>query len=649
MAFVGLATATASAQGDSLNEALDNPGMTFTTGGETPWKGLTTVSHDGTDAASSGVIGDGQMTWMQTTVVGPGYVSFWWKVSSEKACDKLSFLIDGVAQYGIFNGNYQTGFISGTTDWELKSYFVPAGSRTLSWRYRKDQSISSGDDAAWVDQVVFSNGPEILVQSVRGGEFVDGMAKIGFGKTKTQGTIRVMPFVIKNVGFQDLTNITISIDGENASDFSVAKGEITSLAPSETRRLIAKFNPKGAGRRSAVLHIASNDPDESPFDIMLTGTGTAPEIAVEAPLGTKLIDGAASIACGPASPGNSSPPVTVVIKNLGLDNLTGLALTKDGTHNADFNLSRLGATTLSPGATTSFTVTFVPGAEGARTATIRLNSNDADENPFDIVLEGMGSPPLDKALDTSGLVWSSGGDASWFGQTTISQDGDDSAQSGKISNSQSCWTETTVEGPGTLTFWWKVSSEERYDYLEFYDNGVLQEGRISGEEDWSKNNFTLAEGIHVLRWRYKKDGSVSKNLDAGWIDRVTYVPALPSVNKVPTKAVRKSPLNANRIPEPSIPLNVKESVRRLTPVGSAKSTKPSTFMEFIDDQKFLVLQVAKANSEPNQRRVVEVSSDLVNWYSGKHHTTVLINDANLLKVRDNTPMRPGTKRYIRLN
>jgi hypothetical protein len=46
--------------------------------------------------------------------------------------------------------------------------------------------------------------------------------------------------------------------------------------------------------------------------------------------------------------------------------------------------------------------------------------------------------------------------------------------------------------------------------------------------------------------------------------------------------------------------------------------------------------------------LVEVSPDLLDWYSGTSHTTVLIDDATTLKVRDNTPVTPRTKRYIRL-
>jgi hypothetical protein len=43
--------------------------------------------------------------------------------------------------------------------------------------------------------------------------------------------------------------------------------------------------------------------------------------------------------------------------------------------------------------------------------------------------------------------------------------------------------QATVEGEGTVSFYWKVSSEEGDDYLEFYIDDVRKD-RISGEVGW---------------------------------------------------------------------------------------------------------------------------------------------------------------------
>ena len=112
----------------------------------------------------------------------------------------------------------------------------------------------------------------------------------------------------------------------------------------------------------------------------------------------------------------------------------------------------------------------------------------------------------------------------WTPQTANTHDGVDAAASGAISHGQESWLQTSVVGPGTLTFWWKVSSESSFDYLEFYINGTRQNGRIAGEVDWQQQIFTIPAGTATLRWRYMKDGSDTYGQDRGWLDQVTFTP-----------------------------------------------------------------------------------------------------------------------------
>ena len=119
-----------------------------------------------------------------------------------------------------------------------------------------------------------------------------------------------------------------------------------------------------------------------------------PEIAVEQPAGTDLADGGVSLAFGKAEVGGTPAIRTFTVRNVGTSRLTGLAVTKDGVNSDDFTVGNLGATNLPMGAITTVTVIFAPSALGSRTAAIHIASNDADENPFDIALEGTGVPPL---------------------------------------------------------------------------------------------------------------------------------------------------------------------------------------------------------------------------------------------------------------
>lgn len=75
---------------------------------------------------------------------------------------------------------------------------------------------------------------------------------------------------------------------------------------------------------------------------------------------------------------------------------------------------------------------------------------------------------------------------------------------------------------------------------------------------------------------------------------------------------------------------------------------PKTGSVTIDGLRYLTLTVTKPALPDAVKRSVQVSPNLVDWFSGKNHTTVLDDNERFLKVRDNTPLAPGRKRFIRL-
>jgi internalin A len=133
-------------------------------------------------------------------------------------------------------------------------------------------------------------------------------------------------------------------------------------------------------------------------------------------------------------------------------------------------------------------------------------------------------PVTRRWFGNTNLTWSSGGDASWFGQGIISQGGHPVAQSAALANYQTSWLQTTVEGPGRLTFWWKVSSESNYDWFRFSVGAYSS--RISGEVDWLQQTVNVPPGIQTLNWSYTKDSGVSGGLDAAWLAQVIFVPGI---------------------------------------------------------------------------------------------------------------------------
>jgi alpha-tubulin suppressor-like RCC1 family protein len=126
-----------------------------------------------------------------------------------------------------------------------------------------------------------------------------------------------------------------------------------------------------------------------------------------------------------------------------------------------------------------------------------------------------------EALNATNLIWTTSGDVPWLVQTNVTHDGFAAAQSGLISANQQSYLETSVNGPGTLSFWWRVSSETNNDYVKFsVDN--LEAARISGNVNWQQISYYVPNGLHVLSWTYAKNATITLGADAAWLDEVSF-------------------------------------------------------------------------------------------------------------------------------
>src|SRR4051794_1074873 len=68
---------TSFSQTPTLAEALDTPGLTWTSGGAGVWTGQTNTSHDGVDSAQGSLPMGDRESWIETTVAGPAQTTFW--------------------------------------------------------------------------------------------------------------------------------------------------------------------------------------------------------------------------------------------------------------------------------------------------------------------------------------------------------------------------------------------------------------------------------------------------------------------------------------------------------------------------------------------------------------------------------------------
>ena len=165
--------------------------------GDENWVIDSLVSYEGSNSAKSGTI-DHNMTSevsIMVEVVEDGEIRFNKKVSCEDVgsysgnyYDYLAFYIDGVEQ----------NKWAGELDWSQHSYSVTAGEHTFLWKYSKDQGIVGGQDAAWIDSIIF---PPSYYSSVMLGD-VNGDSMINI-----QDVILTVNIILDAMGYNEAADL----------------------------------------------------------------------------------------------------------------------------------------------------------------------------------------------------------------------------------------------------------------------------------------------------------------------------------------------------------------------------------------------------------------------------------------------------------
>jgi len=139
---------------------------------------------------------------------------------------------------------------------------------------------------------------------------------------------------------------------------------------------------------------------------------------------------------------------------------------------------------------------------------------------------------LESALDNDSLSWttsdSSSTTAPWSAfNSTAASDSVDYAQSGYVPEGGDSYCRTTVNGPGVVSFWWRVYSDE-FDFLEF----TVESPTVTQTVDFISNDtffeweFVSYEitntGPVNLKWNYTRDpGSWFSGY--GQLDQVRFI------------------------------------------------------------------------------------------------------------------------------
>ncbi|MGI5288023.1 hypothetical protein ACQEVF_32425 [Nonomuraea polychroma] len=121
--------------------------ITVTDGGNAAWARSSASAHAGSWSFKSGTITHSQTTDAIVDVpAGATTVQFWYRVSSESGFDFFRFLLGGTQQFQA----------SGTVGWTQSAVYDVTAVSTITFRYLKDVSDTAGEDAAYVDDIVFT-------------------------------------------------------------------------------------------------------------------------------------------------------------------------------------------------------------------------------------------------------------------------------------------------------------------------------------------------------------------------------------------------------------------------------------------------------------------------------------------------------------
>jgi hypothetical protein len=116
----------------------------------------------------------------------------------------------------------------------------------------------------------------------------------------------------------------------------------------------------------------------------------------------------------------------------------------------------------------------------------------------------------------------------WTITNSTYAEGNLAARSGMIGHNSSSTLiiRTYFPEDDTLKFYYKVSSENNYDYFQFNLNDT-EIMRKSGEVDWEIKKIAVGSGHNKMEWIYKKDNTVSQGADAAWIDLIDFAHSAP--------------------------------------------------------------------------------------------------------------------------
>ena len=531
--------------------------------GDRDWQNVVTEANGGINAMQAGAIADSQTSTFTIDVVfaEPLPYSFYYRVSSESGFDFLTVTLDGAEILSA----------SGEVDWTQVSGSADTGTHTFAFTYAKDSITAGGLDSAWIDDftVGFPDLPtETLVDFDTGGvpgffqltgdldwfstasesNSPDNSLQAGpitadqstsFTATVNLSETTPLSFFYKVSSQPGADYLRFFVDGVEDTSWS---GELdwtrheVSLAAG-AHELIWTYDKDGAfdvATDTAWVDdiMLGAPPFTAPVSIGFeTGVPQQVSLGGDAPWFAQsdtVQAGSTAMQSGAIGDDQSSDLTFTV--SLGSEQPISFWYSTSTENGFDWLEYRVNDVEIEDwSGLNGWTQHVDTLPAGTHEITFRYQKDGLlDGNADTVWIDGIiiGTPPLGAPQffrfdDSTSLPFelTTEGDASWGVSTTVARSGANSAQAGLITNNESTTMTIEVEllESEPLSFFYKVSSESGFDFLELWVDGVRID-QWSGEVDWTHYSYDLPAGPHTISFIYTKDAINLFGQDSAWID-----------------------------------------------------------------------------------------------------------------------------------
>jgi hypothetical protein len=210
-------------------------------------------------------------------------------------------------------------------------------------------------------------------------------------------------FTVTSYGQSPCTVSTLSLTGTNTAEFAIVSGTDTcsgrTLVTGESCSVDIAFAPTTAGDKSAVLNIPSDSADNTNFTVALSGYAPASALWVvpttSYDYGSVLVGYSASKIFTVTNSGSTT--ITIGIPTIA-GSASGEFVKGTGTDDT------CSGTALTPGATCSVAVSFVPAWAGSKSASLTIPSDDVQTPNLSVALSGTAIVAAGFTLAPSGTV-----------------------------------------------------------------------------------------------------------------------------------------------------------------------------------------------------------------------------------------------------